>query len=410
MIDVGRRVRPKATTRPRRHPVALSRSIAALATSLMLAGAAGAEGGAGATSRAVPDVAPSAAPSASARNDSPFPQPRDTTGRFLNLEPDGERGGLGVTLPFFLRRLVSSATGRAAWATPVTPDRARLATAPVAGTLRITWVGHATFLAQMPAGNVLTDPIWAERASPFSFMGPHRMQAPGIPLADLPRIDAVVVSLNHYELLDQPTLGAIARRNPEAIFAVPLGNAPLLVEAGVAPNRIRELGWGDRTIHHGLTLTALPVQHWSQRWTGDRNEDLWASWAVSDGDRNFYFGGDTGTTEVFRAIGKHYGPFDLAALPIGAYSPRAMMRPFHMNPEEAAHAGRAVAARRMVGMHFATFDLSDEPPAEPPERFVAAAQKEGFARGEAFVLRIGETRDLSDPPAADPSPSGRKAG
>ncbi len=309
-------------TRRRRHPQAGSISTAALVASLMLGGIARAGLDSGAASHPVPH----ATTPADTRNGSPFSQPRDTEGRFLNLEPDAERAGLGVTLPFFLRRLASSATGRAAWASPVTPDRTRLAAAPGPGTLRITWIGHSTFLVQLPAGNVLTDPIWAERASPFSAVGPRRRQAPGVPLADLPAIDAVIVSHNHYDHLDEATLGAIARRNPQAIFAVPLGNAPLLVRAGVAPDRIRELGWGDRTIHHGLTLTALPVQHWSQRWTGDRNEDLWASWAVSDGDRNFYFGGDTGTTGVFRAIGTHYGPFDLAALPIGAYSPRAMMR------------------------------------------------------------------------------------
>ena len=347
-------------------------------------------------------------PEATASSASVFPQPRDENGRFLNLAGEIERAGPGVTLPFFLRRIGKIWSGREAWTAPLFNDGSGLIKPPAEGTLRATWIGHATFLLQVPAGNVLTDPIWSERASPFSFVGPERLHAPGVALDSLPRIDAVVVSHNPYDHLEQPSLGEIARRNPEAIFVVGLGNAPLLVDAGVAPGRIRELGWGHATMHHGLTITVLPTQHWSQRWTGDHNEDLWASFSIADGEERIYFGGDSGYFKGYRAIGEHFGPFELAALPIGAYAPAEMMRPFHMNPEEAVQTARELRARRVVGMHFATFDLSDEAPAEPPRRLAEAARAAGYSEADAFVLQIGETRLLGGEPAVADADAGRK--
>ena len=155
---------------------------------------------------------------------------------------------------------------------------------------------------------------------------------------------------------------------------------------------VREFDWGEYVDHEAVRITCLPSQHWSQRGVTDRMRALWSSWAVTSQERRFYFGGDTGAFAGFADIGAALGPFDLAALPIGAYEPVAMMKPFHMNPEEAVAAGRALRARRLVGMHFGTFDLTDEPLAEPPRRFRAAASAAGYAGDDLWVMKIGETR------------------
>jgi N-acyl-phosphatidylethanolamine-hydrolysing phospholipase D len=254
----------------------------------------------------------------------------------------------------------------------------------------VTWVGHATMLVQLGHLTFLTDPIWSKTASPLSFMGPRRFVEPGIAIADLPRIDFVLISHNHYDHLDLATLKKLAERDADTVFYVPLGNAKTLEGAGI--ENIRELDWGDVARHDGVQVRCLPTQHWSRRGLTDERRALWSSWAVMAEDRRFYFAGDTGAFEGFDAIGRAHGPFDLAALPIGAYEPVAMMRVFHMDPEEAVEAGSALRARRLVGMHFGTFDLTDEPLDEPPQRFRAAGRAAGYDDADVWVLDVGETR------------------
>ncbi len=213
---------------------------------------------------------------------------------------------------------------------------------------------------------------------------------PGIAIEDLPPIDFVVISHNHYDHLDLRTLEALAQRDAETIFYVPVGNGALLQAAGIA--RVVELDWGDRVTFEGATIHCLPTQHWSKRGVADDQKALWASWAVTGPERRFYFAGDTGFFGGFQRIGEGLGPFDLVAVPIGAYAPRAMMKASHMDPEEAWRAAVALRARRAVAMHFGTFDLSDEPLDEPPTRFRAAAQRMNGSEPAAWVLDIGETR------------------
>jgi N-acyl-phosphatidylethanolamine-hydrolysing phospholipase D len=251
-------------------------------------------------------------------------------------------------------------------------------------------VGHATLLVQLGHKTFLTDPTWSDTASPVSFAGPKRHVPPGIALAQLPPIDFVVISHNHYDHLDLATLTALAARDARTRFFVPLGNARLLEDEGIA--KVSELDWGDHVDLGDVRITCLPTQHWSARGIRDARQALWSSWAVTSGDRRFYFAGDTGAFDGFESIGAALGPFDVAALPIGAYLPVAMMKPFHLNPEEAALAGRAVRAQRILGMHYGTFDLSDEPLDEPPRRFRAAGTEAGYADEDVWVLRIGETR------------------
>jgi N-acyl-phosphatidylethanolamine-hydrolysing phospholipase D len=319
------------------------------------------------------------------------PAPRDADGRFANLDLEVIRHGtISVRFPFMLRRMAGAF--RAADGAPVrvANDGAFLRENARHSIPTVTWVGHATLLVQQGHQTFLTDPIWSDTPSPVSFVGPRRFVAPGLRIEDLPPIDFVLISHNHYDHLDLRTLEALAERRPETTFFVGIGNGDLLREAGIG--NVDELEWGETRTRGGVTIHCLPAQHWSQRGLGDERRALWASWAVTDAERRFYFGGDTGYFSGFEAIGRALGPFDLAALPIGAYEPRAMMRESHLNPEEAVRAGIDLGARRMLGMHFGTFDLSDEPLTEPPVRFRAAAGAQGQGPERAWILDVGETR------------------
>jgi N-acyl-phosphatidylethanolamine-hydrolysing phospholipase D len=318
------------------------------------------------------------------------PAPRDADGRFVNPVGELSHGGFGVRFPFFLRRMAGSFRDRSGAPEAVPNDGAFLRENALHSTPTVTWIGHATLLVQMDHVTFLTDPIWSDTASPVSFAGPRRFVAPGLAIDDLPPIDFVVVSHNHYDHLDLDTLEALARRNERTRFFVPLGNGELLREHGIA--RVTELDWGEAGEHRGVRVHCLPTQHWSKRGVGDDNEALWSSWAMVGPERRFYFAGDTGYFEGFARIGEVFGPFDLAAVPIGAYEPAAMMRASHLDPEEAVRAALDLDARRAVAMHFGTFDLSDEPLDEPPIRFRAAARDQGLDPESAWVLKIGETR------------------
>jgi N-acyl-phosphatidylethanolamine-hydrolysing phospholipase D len=318
------------------------------------------------------------------------PAPRDADGRFLNSAGPIDHAGADVTFPFFLRRIGVSILGRAGASPRAENDGAFLRENATHSTPTVTWIGHATLLVQMDHTTFLTDPIWSERASPLAFGGPRRLVAPGLAFDALPPIDFVLLSHNHYDHLDLPTLRALSQRRTETRFFVPLGNAALLREQGI--ENVEELDWGGNAQIRGVEVRCVPSQHWSRRGAFDGGEALWASWAVLGRERRFYFAGDTGYFDGFSRAGDALGPFDLAAMPIGAYEPQAMMRQWHLDPEEAARAGREVGAKAVVAIHFGTFDLADEPLDEPPRRFRAAARAEGFPAENAWVLAIGETR------------------
>ena len=316
------------------------------------------------------------------------PAPRDEEGRFQNtVGPITKRGG---GFGFLLRRVAGRFRGRAGAPELIANDGHLLRQNAVHSVPTITWVGHATLLVQMDHVTFLTDPTWSNTASPIAPMGPRRFVKPGLELEALPPIDFVVISHNHYDHLDLDTLREIGRRHPEARFFVPLGNGALLRGEGV--ENVQELDWGERSLHENVEIYAVPAQHWSSRSPFDDRKALWASWVIVGPERRFYFGGDTGYFDGFSRIGEALGPFDLAAVPIGAYLPTQMMRPWHLNPEQAATAGRELRAKRVLGMHFGTFDLSDEPLDEPPQRFRAAGAAEGYAAEDVWVLRIGETQ------------------
>jgi N-acyl-phosphatidylethanolamine-hydrolysing phospholipase D len=318
------------------------------------------------------------------------PAPRDGDGRFVNSGGHLPHGSLSTRLPFFWRRISGSFSERPGAPESVENDGAFLRRNAKHSEPTVTWVGHSTLLVQMDHVTFLTDPIWSDRPSPVSFFGPKRFVPPGIQIDELPQIDFVVVSHNHYDHMDLPTLVTLAERDPATRFFVPLENAALLRESGIT--NVQELDWGRSVEHEGVQIYCLPAQHWSKRGLGDDRTMLWSSWAVVGPERRFFFAGDTGYFDGFKRIAKALGPFDLAAVPIGAYSPADMMKPSHMNPEEAVRAAIDLGAQRAIAMHFGTFDLSDEPLTEPPLRFKAAATSSALGAPNAWVFKVGETR------------------
>lgn len=253
----------------------------------------------------------------------------------------------------------------------------------------VTWVGHATLLVQLDGVNVLTDPIWSERAGPTSWLGPRRLNAPGVRFEDLPPIHAVVVSHSHYDHLDRSTVERLARTHRPRFF-VPLGLKAWLADLGITD--VEELDWWQSRTLRDVTFVCTPVQHWSGRTPWDTDRRLWSGWALAGRERRLFFGGDTGYWDGFRDVGARLGPFDLVAVSIAAYEPPEIMQHTHTTPEQSLELFAAVRGRRFVAMHWGTFDLGDEPIAEPPRRLQAEARRLGLDDERVWILRHGETR------------------
>jgi N-acyl-phosphatidylethanolamine-hydrolysing phospholipase D len=283
---------------------------------------------------------------------------------------------------FFARKAWTSVLPRSGGARRVTYDPAQLEHNP-----SITWIGHSTFFVRMDGMSFLTDPIFSERASPVSFAGPKRLQPPGVPLEALPHIDFVTVSHDHYDHADLPTWKQLARRG--VLFIVPLGMGDLVHSVG---GRFVALDWWQSVEVGPLRVHCVPAQHFSGRSVVGHNRRLWCGFVVEGPERKFFHAGDTGYFSGFRQIGERFGTLDLAAVPIGAYDPPAIMQFVHMNPEEAVQAAKDANARRVVAMHWGTFDLTDEALDEPPRRFRKAARALGYDAASAWVLAIGETK------------------
>jgi len=307
---------------------------------------------------------------------------------FRNLNPAYSRPGGWVRTKFFFARL---------WATTFHPRSVDLPRVENDGkALRenrteamVTWVGHSTLLIQLDGVNLLTDPQWSPRASPFSFLGPRRVTPPGLRFEDLPPIHLVLISHDHYDHLDVATVKRLADTH-RPLFVVPLGLKAWFADLGIT--RVEELDWWESRTVNGLTLTLVPAQHFSGRTFWDRNRRLWGGWAVAGRGKRLYFAGDTGYYDGLKEIGRRLGPFDLAAIPIGAYMPPAIMTANHTTPEEALRVLEDVRGRRLVGIHWGTFDLADEPLDEPPKRVMAEAQRLGLDPERIWLLKHGETR------------------
>ena len=304
-------------------------------------------------------------------------------GRFTNHAHRSEDLSLVGKLGFFGRRIWVTLVPRPGAAPRVPYDSAAIARSP-----SLTWIGHSTFLVRMDGVTFLTDPMFSERASPFSFAGPRRLLPPGVPLDALPAVTFALLSHDHYDHADLGSVRALALRG--VTFLVPMGLGEWVRRAG--GNAI-ELDWWQQVELHGVRVQSVPAQHFSGRSLPDGSRRLWGGWVVSGPTRRFYHAGDSGYSPDFGTIGERLGPIDLAAVPIGAYRPAAMMHYVHTTPEEALRLGLDVRARRMVAMHFGTFDLADEPLGEPPMRFQAEAERLDLWPDRAWILKVGETRD-----------------
>jgi len=303
-------------------------------------------------------------------------------GRFHNPTGTREWPSLFTAVPFFARKAWTSIVGRSGGATLVPYDREALRQNP-----SVTWIGHSTMLVRMSGVTFLTDPIFSERASPLRFAGPERLVPPGVPLEELPPIDFALLSHDHYDHTDLPSVEALAKRGTR--FVVPLGLGELVRSVGGA---VQELDWWETADMGKVRVHCVPAQHFAGRSLTDGNTRLWAGWVVEGEDRRFYHAGDTGYFPGFKEIGERLGPIDLAAIPIGAYSPASIMRFVHLDPKEAIQAGLDVRAKRILGMHFGTFDLTDEPPDEPPRWFHVEARRRRLGAKRVWTLNVGETR------------------
>jgi L-ascorbate metabolism protein UlaG (beta-lactamase superfamily) len=265
----------------------------------------------------------------------------------------------------------------------------------------VTWIGHSTVLMQVGGRNILTDPIFSARASPIPFMGPRRRQPPGVALRDLPHIDLVVISHNHYDHLDRGSVRALARqRGGPPSFAVPLGIERWFARnvRRIGPGRLTALDWWESADLDGIRVTLAPVHHWSARTPWDHNQDLWGGWCVEREGFRFFFSGDIAYSADAAEIGRRLGPFDLAAIAVGHYEPRWFMRGRHVNPDEAVRVHRDIRSRRSVGIHFGTFEGLTAGSLDQPLFDLAEARRaHGVSEEEFFTLRHGETRILGQP-------------
>ncbi len=257
--------------------------------------------------------------------------------------------------------------------------------------LTITWVGHSTLLVQIEGLTILTDPIFSERCSPSQLFGPRRFTPVPFPPEALPAIDAVVISHNHYDHLDEATVKALGN---QPVWFVPRGVKRWFVKRGIT--NVIEMDWWQEYQLGRVTIVCTPSQHFSGRSPFDRNRTLWSSWAIIGTEQRFWFAGDTGHSPLFSEVGIKYGPFDLAAIPIGSYGPEWFMLPIHVNPAQAIQVHKDVRARQSVGIHYGTFILSDEPVTEPVELLKEEREKAGMRESEFFTIQHGETRIIKN--------------
>jgi L-ascorbate metabolism protein UlaG (beta-lactamase superfamily) len=271
---------------------------------------------------------------------------------------------------------------------PVLPPPSRAAHDRISA----TFIGHSTFLLQVGGVRVLTDPIWSERCSPVSFAGPRRVRRPSQSLDALPGVDLVLVTHNHYDHMDLPTLRQI-RKHWTPRVATGLRNARHLAKANI--RSALEFDWWQCVELAGARVTYVPAQHFSSRGLHDSDRCLWGGFVVEAGGAVVYFAGDSGYCPYFAEIGRRFPRIDLALLPIGAYEPRWFMRRNHVDPAEAVRAHLDLGARRTLGMHFGTFQLTDEAIDAPVQGLREARDRAGVAEAEFDVLAFGETREYA---------------
>jgi L-ascorbate metabolism protein UlaG (beta-lactamase superfamily) len=315
--------------------------------------------------------------------------PQFAEGTFHNAQPSA------LLRPANPATIVAAMLTRGSAGTPSGPVPLAVPEFPtVADQLAVTWYGHSSVLIEIDGRRVLVDPVWSERVSPSPLIGPKRLHPVPAGLDTLPPVDAVLISHDHYDHLDLPTVRALVARGP-APFVVPLGVGAHLRSWGVPAERVIELDWGGQARVRELTLTCTEARHFSGR-TLTRNTTLWSSWVIAGPQHGVFFGGDTGYTPSFAEIGARFGPFNLTLLPIGAYHDQ--WPDMHMNPEEAVRAHGDLGGGLLVPVHWATFNLAFHEWSEPVHRLITEARR---ADVRVAVPMPGERFVVSTPPERD---------
>jgi N-acyl-phosphatidylethanolamine-hydrolysing phospholipase D len=323
-------------------------------------------------------------------------KPHTTPTGFRNLA-DGDKPGFGKLLRWRWQRLWHGLAPQDASRVP----RAALDPAVLARTekgWRATWIGHSTVLLQIDDVDIITDPMFSERASPFSWIGPQRATPPALRVDQLPHIDAVLISHNHYDHLDAASVEALARQpGGPPRFIVPLGVERWFADHGIAS--AQALDWWQQTIvSHGDTtvrVELLPSHHWSRRGVFDTNATLWGAFGLWGAGGSAFFAGDTGYGPVFKEIGKRAGPFDLALIPVGCYEPRWFMKGHHVDPADAVRLAQDIGASYSIGIHWGAFRMCDEPVEAPLDDLPKALREAGVAPETFQLWAVGERRRVA---------------
>jgi N-acyl-phosphatidylethanolamine-hydrolysing phospholipase D len=256
--------------------------------------------------------------------------------------------------------------------------------------IQVTWIGHSTFLIQVEGTNILTDPVFSDYCGPNSLLKVKRAAPPGIPFEQLPPIQTVLISHNHYDHLDAPTVKRLGNR---PFYFLPLGLAKWFKKRQI--ENVIELDWWQSSSFRGLNFYSVPLQHFSGRTPFDRNKTLWSGWVVEGRSRKIFFAGDTGYSPVFKEIGDRFGPIQISMIPIGAYRPRWFMGAVHVDPLEAIKILKDSRSERAIAGHWGTFKLSDEPLGEPIVYLRKALKENGIDEGRFIIMKFGETLSLA---------------
>tara|TARA_Y100000389_G_scaffold83564_1_gene80152 strand:+ start:5072 stop:6103 length:1032 start_codon:yes stop_codon:yes gene_type:complete len=300
--------------------------------------------------------------------------------KFINLQPPKESN----TFLKFLKWKIQG--NKAEWPKWVEITQTKPKYQKIEKGINVIFINHATLLVQIDGVNILTDPVYSNRTSPVSFLGPKRIKLPGVKFEDLPKIDIILISHNHYDSFDKKTLDRlILRDDPKILFGI--GNSFYLNEKNI--ENIVEMNWDDEFKFKNIKFTFLSNQHWSKRGMFDNNKALWGSFAI-EGSKKIYFAGDTGYSNHFKNIQKKFDYFDLSLIPIGAYKPRWFMKHDHINPEEAVKAHLELNSKKSIGIHFGTFQLTNEAIDDPTKDLNIAKKKYNIKRENFIVLDEGQ--------------------